>query len=73
MRPASPRVGPAGRDYDLNVSVESLQTVRRGPRLNRLITLLEGDGSYDITAARTDLGYIPQAPLVEGLAEMIAG
>jgi hypothetical protein len=34
---------------------------------------LEGDGSYDITAARTDLGYIPQAPLVEGLAEMIAG
>jgi nucleoside-diphosphate-sugar epimerase len=40
---------------------------------NWLVTFLGRDRSYDITAARTELGYMPQVPLAQGLAEMAAG
>ncbi|KQH80461.1 epimerase [Mycobacterium gordonae] len=40
---------------------------------NWLVTFLGHDRSYDITAARADLGYSPDVDLTQGLAEMISG
>jgi nucleoside-diphosphate-sugar epimerase len=40
---------------------------------NWLVTFLGRDRSYDITAARTELGYVPQVPLAKGMADMTAG
>jgi nucleoside-diphosphate-sugar epimerase len=37
---------------------------------NWLVTFLGHDRSYDITAARRDLGYTPYADLAQGLTEM---
>jgi nucleoside-diphosphate-sugar epimerase len=37
---------------------------------NWLVTFLGRDRSYDITAARTELGYTPQISLEQGFAEM---
>lgn len=43
------------------------------PALTNWITAFMGrDRSYDITAARADLGYEPSIPLADGLAEMAA-
>ena len=39
---------------------------------NWLVTFLGHDRSYDITAARRDLGYTPYVELAQGLTEMIA-
>lgn len=39
---------------------------------NWLVTFLGHDRSYDITAARRDLGYTPYVDLAQGLTEMIA-
>lgn len=40
------------------------------PLTNWLVSWTGRDRSYDITAARTELGYSPDAPLEKGLAEM---
>jgi nucleoside-diphosphate-sugar epimerase len=37
---------------------------------NWLVTFLGRDRSYDINASRTELGYMPQIPLAQGLAAM---
>lgn len=37
---------------------------------NWLVTFLGRDRSYDISSARTELGYTPQIPLAQGLAEI---
>ena len=39
---------------------------------NWLVTFLGRDRSYDITAARRDLGYTPEVSVADGLAEMTA-
>ena len=39
---------------------------------NWLVTFLGHDRSYDVTAARRDLGYTPYVDLAQGLTEMIA-
>jgi hypothetical protein len=47
---------------------------RKEPMLtNWLVTFLGHDRSYDITAARRDLGYVPSVDLSQGLAEMTVG
>jgi nucleoside-diphosphate-sugar epimerase len=40
------------------------------PLTNWLVSFTGRDRSYDITAARTELGYSPDVTLEKGLAEM---
>lgn len=42
------------------------------PLTNWLVSFTGRDRSYDITAARSDLGYVPEVTFEEGLAQMAA-
>jgi nucleoside-diphosphate-sugar epimerase len=42
------------------------------PLTNWLVSFTGRDRSYDITAARTELGYVPEVTFEQGLAQMAA-
>jgi nucleoside-diphosphate-sugar epimerase len=56
----------------LDASYRMLRRPKPPMLTNWLVTFLGRDRSYDITAARTELGYTPQISLAQGLAEMTA-
>ncbi|HTQ19875.1 MAG TPA: NAD(P)-dependent oxidoreductase, partial [Mycobacterium sp.] len=70
------------RSVPYAVAAPFAATLDRGYRLlrrpkppvltNWLVTFLGRDRSYDITAARRDLGYTPEVSVADGLAEMTA-
>jgi nucleoside-diphosphate-sugar epimerase len=57
----------------LDAAYRALRRAEPPMLTNWLVTFLGRDRSYDITSARTELGYTPQVPLAQGLAEMTAG
>ena len=54
----------------LDASYRMLRRPKPPMLTNWLVTFLGRDRSYDFNAARTELGYTPQVPLAQGLAEM---
>jgi nucleoside-diphosphate-sugar epimerase len=54
----------------LDASYRMLRRPKPPMLTNWLVTFLGRDRSYDIAAARTELGYTPQVSLAQGLAEM---
>jgi nucleoside-diphosphate-sugar epimerase len=54
----------------LDASYRMLRRPKPPMLTNWLVTFLGRDRSYDISAARTELGYTPQIPLGQGFEEM---
>jgi len=67
-----PRAVAAPLAATLDGAARLLRRPTAPPLTNWLVSFTGRDRTYDITAARTELGYVPEVSLEQGLAQMAA-